>query len=607
MILVDFVRISGLRGIKNLEVSLPRVAVLLGQNNAGKTSVIKALQLALGDYSRLVCEEDFHIGDDEKRSREIIVDVRIVPLDGKGKRTAKFEEAWAAKFGGSIQREAAGNQFLALRTRTKVNPVKGNYDTQRFTLDRWPAFATWNSEKLKESKQTSRLESIAFHAIDAQRDIHKELREKTSFIGRVLGSVEYDKTTVAGLEQSIADVNKEAVEKSTQLSGLRGHLDQLNRSFHGSGKAEITPFPKKLRDLSKHFSVHFGETETNSFSMEYHGMGTRSWASLLTVKSFIELASEKHSEEMEPFFPMIAAEEPETHLHPNAQRTLYRQLSETKGQVVLSTHSPYLAAMAQTEDLRCLKRVQDNVVAHRLGDGLSPEETRRLRRDIMHSRGEILFSKALVMCEGETEEQALPTIFENYFGHSPFQLGVNFVGAGGAGNYPHFFRLAKSLDIPLFLFSDGEDNILRALKKHYEAVFGATDLANCPFITILEKTDFEGYLITNGFVSIVEEAITEVEGLKAIDEWKRIRQGTLQGRVQKPDPPCPNCKRPFFAGTPRDYTMAGGHERALAELLDSSKPKYAAAIAERLCKLSKADLPPKIVELFEKIRSEVKL
>jgi predicted ATP-dependent endonuclease of OLD family len=51
-ILIDAVRINGFRGLSNLEIHLPRVCVLLGTNNSGKTSIIKALQLALGDYSR---------------------------------------------------------------------------------------------------------------------------------------------------------------------------------------------------------------------------------------------------------------------------------------------------------------------------------------------------------------------------------------------------------------------------------------------------------------------------------------------------------------------------------------------------------------------------
>jgi putative ATP-dependent endonuclease of OLD family len=46
-ILIDTIRVSGLLGIKNIEISLPRITVLIDPNNAGKTTVIKALQLAL--------------------------------------------------------------------------------------------------------------------------------------------------------------------------------------------------------------------------------------------------------------------------------------------------------------------------------------------------------------------------------------------------------------------------------------------------------------------------------------------------------------------------------------------------------------------------------
>ena len=58
-ILIDTIRISGFRGIKNLEMSLSRITGLIGTNNSGKTSLLKALHLALGDYSRQLSEEDF--------------------------------------------------------------------------------------------------------------------------------------------------------------------------------------------------------------------------------------------------------------------------------------------------------------------------------------------------------------------------------------------------------------------------------------------------------------------------------------------------------------------------------------------------------------------
>lgn len=58
---VDVLRINGFRGIQNLEITLPKVTILFGQNNAGKTSIIKALQLVLGDYGRSLSSEDFFI------------------------------------------------------------------------------------------------------------------------------------------------------------------------------------------------------------------------------------------------------------------------------------------------------------------------------------------------------------------------------------------------------------------------------------------------------------------------------------------------------------------------------------------------------------------
>ena len=45
-ILIDTIRVAGYRGIKNLDVSLPRITVLIGTTNSGKTSLIKTLHLA---------------------------------------------------------------------------------------------------------------------------------------------------------------------------------------------------------------------------------------------------------------------------------------------------------------------------------------------------------------------------------------------------------------------------------------------------------------------------------------------------------------------------------------------------------------------------------
>ena len=124
---VDVARIGGFRGLQNLEITLPRVALLIGTNNSGKTSVIKALQLALGDYSRYHTDEDFFINADDQRVEKILIDVRIVPIGDAGERVQVFNDEWAVEFGEKINSGTDGKQFLALRTQIDPDIVKGGF------------------------------------------------------------------------------------------------------------------------------------------------------------------------------------------------------------------------------------------------------------------------------------------------------------------------------------------------------------------------------------------------------------------------------------------------------------------------------------------------
>ncbi|EKB27378.1 ATP-dependent nuclease [Aeromonas caviae] len=511
-ILIDKARIAGFRGIENVEISLPRVAVLIGANNAGKTSIIKAMQLALGDYSRYLTEEDFYINDDDHVAESIIVDVRIIALDTQGERAKIFEAEWIEEFEDIIQSEPDGAQFVIIRTKCERDKVKGGFLTSRYWLDTWPEFSVWMSVNTISKRQIrKRFDALPFISIDAQRDIHQELREKTSYIGRVLASVEYDDEDVKELERMVADINEKAISKSEPLSELKIHLDTLSQSFEGNGQTDITPFPKKIRDLSKRFTVHFGENENNSFSMEYHGMGTRSWASMLTVKAFTELSARKHAEEVEPFFPIIAAEEPEAHLHPNAQRTLYQQLKSSKGQVIVSTHSPFLAAMSALQDIRSMVKVHERTVVKQLPHVFDAEDLLILQREVMRFRGEVLFAKAIILFEGVTEEQIVPAMFEHYFGFSSFSAGVNCISVAGK-NYAPFIKLGCSLGIPVCVVGDNDGNARASVEAQLVNIRRDTGLMlndqefNIYFLS--DNNDIEAELVNElGIVPELVEAL----------------------------------------------------------------------------------------------------
>ncbi len=530
-IYIDSIRIAGFRGIKDLEVSLSRITVLIGLNNSGKTSFIKAIQLAMGDYSRYLSEEDFYIGPDENRVSEIVVDIRVVQAASDGNRSPNFDVVWQTEFGDKIQSEANGNQFLAIRSRTKLNVTKGGFDTIRTTLESWPIFSTWNTAKIKETKLNLRFNSLPFISMEAQRDIHQDIRDKSSFIGKILASIEYNKSDVLLLEARIKEVNDEAVDKSQELKSLKAHLENLNQSFGGSGGAEVTPFPKKIRDLSKNFSVHFGDTNDNSFSMEYHGMGTRSWASMLTIKSFIEMLAQRYAAESEPLFPVLAVEEPEAHLHPNAQKTLYHQLSAIKGQVIISTHSPYLAAMADLYEIRSLVKTKSGVTAYKISHSMRDEDKKVIAREVLAKRGELLFAKCILLCEGITEEQVLPAMLELYLETSPWNIGVSCVSVGGK-NYGPYVRMASNFGIPTCILSDNDKQTkieveaqMRRLSKDTNISLG-TDLYGIYYLD--SGNDFEAELIAHGLRDEVIDALVLYKTDGSTNErWRQAKYKEL--------------------------------------------------------------------------------
>lgn len=117
------------------------MTVLIGPNNSGKTTVLKALGLALGDYGRYVTEEDFYIGTDgqgnETKANEIIVDVRKQSSDEAD--LAEFERALLelkdfGKCWTNFRRKGLGESLSAFRNAMALGQLAEDISTSGLTL-----------------------------------------------------------------------------------------------------------------------------------------------------------------------------------------------------------------------------------------------------------------------------------------------------------------------------------------------------------------------------------------------------------------------------------------------------------------------------------------
>jgi putative ATP-dependent endonuclease of the OLD family len=507
---VDAVRIANFRSLRNIEVELGDIALLVGMNNTGKTSFLKALHLALGADRRTISPDDFFVDAAGEPAETILIDVRIVPIGGDGLRVATFAQHWIDyDLGGNnlIQPGTDDQEFVAFRTVISRDAIKNDFNLDRRSLAEWSEFADWQASSIKG--RVPRFEQIASFFIDAQRDVVGDLRTRSSYMGRLLSKIEIPDEAIGELEDRLRHLNDDIVSQSDVLSHIREVLTGLNRTVPAFGAGvEINPVSKKVRELMKGVGVQFADNAGSSFPLESHGMGTRSWASLLSFDAYISWTGRLAEREGIPFHPVLFLEEPEAHLHPNAQRSVHSQLAQGIGQRIVSTHSPYVAGQAKLGELLHFAKSGSETRVQRIPVGaLNADDERKIRREIMRSRGELLFVAAAVLFEGETEEQALPMFARRHWGRHPFERGVAFVGVGGDGNYAPFLQIFEAMQIPWFIFSDGEPNAQTKVDRSLGKLsLGLPD----PRVCMLPNNQaVEGYLVDDGYSLELKQAVVE--------------------------------------------------------------------------------------------------
>lgn len=191
---------------------------------------------------------------------------------------------------------------------------------------------------------------------------------------------------------------------------------------------------------------------------------------------------------------LLLVEEPEAHLHPQLQERVIELIqrqtlaNQRPVQVVLSTHSPSLAAGAAIESMTLVHKARTFA--------LRPEETRLaradysyLRRFIDATKTNLFFARGVAVVEGPAENLLLPAIAE-MADISFSRYGVSIVNVGDVGLY-HYARIFQrsdkndSIPIPVACLTDRDivPNLATYVSKpktgkRFESDYAGTEAAD---------------------------------------------------------------------------------------------------------------------------------
>ncbi|MEQ9616832.1 MAG: AAA family ATPase [Phycisphaerales bacterium] len=584
-IFVKEVRIRHFRCLRSVDIELDALTLLIGQNNAGKTSFLNALFAAIGAGQRGLSSDDVFIDTGEvsaPKARTVVIDILIRPTTGDDRIADEFPQGspWLELWGSGIVQDDEDHDLAAIRTQYKWNAVKGEYVLDRRFLKDWQTDSSkWEDSKPVEKVPpvtSQQIEPLALYLLDAKRDIAEDLRSRSSFWSKMVDEHGLDPTDVDRIEETLTAINKDIVDSSTVFTHVQGHLREFHETLSCDQESiAITPLARHLRDLSRGMDVVLSTRGAPPFPLHQQGMGTRSLGTFFTFWAFTTWRQKQST--ADAVHPMMALEEPETHLHPQAQRAMFRQIYRMPGQRIISTHSPYICGQCEIAHMRHFSKVGTDTRVSCIDSAsgnapLTPEDLRKIDRQVLNTRGDMLFARALVFFEGETEEQALPDFAATHWNKHPNDLGYSFIGVGGHGNYLPFLRMAESFGIPWFIFSDGEPDAIASVNKALTTIGQATIPANPSVVALPNGQDFEACIAT------------EANRLALIAE-------IIEHQAQN---------RQHVAALQRDWNRMGETAQLteILRILRANKTQYGSIVGKRL------PVPSEVATLFSKITGD---
>jgi len=455
------IKIDNYKGIETLEVDFsPKINIIIGENGSCKSALIDAIRILynLGEPVREIAvgKEDFfdHVSFDTT-GKHVISSADTIKI------CYEFRDL-------SPEQKGAFYEYMVVDQNDPTND-HARIELQYRQDKRYPIFSysTGNIEGQKADINTFRL--FQHYYLSAIRDSTKDL---LNVRGNILGKVIKRLVDRNDTEDAIKEIMKEANQKLLDRTEVKSTRDNINTNLDNihkkGGRSQIGLQIEQSKieyivNVIKPYLPHdWLNNSVEGFQLWQNSLGFNNLIYIATVLGDIK---ERALDDNIPHYTLLI-EEPEAHIHPQLQLSLYNFLKEANqtanSQLFITTHSPTLTSKVPFENLIVLDKLAYNVdhcFHERAGENIKQDTTKsdlltqedinikknQLQRYIDVTKSQLFFAKSCLFVEGISEE-LLISAFCLVEGFHLEDYRIELVNIDGISFYPFLFLFNSSAD-----------------------------------------------------------------------------------------------------------------------------------------------------------------
>lgn len=509
------IAIHNFRSICDASISLAECGILVGVNNAGKTTVIDAIRAFYGKGVKFDINRDFpHRG---AQDRESWVEIEFMP-------SAEELETLKDEYKSERNTFRVRNYFQSEEKDGEGKDRSGPYAYVGGILsdERFYGFKNVGQGKFGE---------IIYIPAVSKVDEHTKLTGPSALrdlVNAVLSTVMEQSGAYQALSDSFSvfegAIKTETTDEGYSIQSIETDVSNELAGWGAGFKLNINPVG--VDDIIKGLISHeiVDESLGTTQPISTYGQGFQRSVIYTLIRVAAKYSTKKRStkkKEFAPEFTWILFEEPEAFLHPTQVSVLssdLRALAKSQSaQVLISTHNPLfathsirqLSAICRLQRENCQTKVyqiseqdldavltvnqQDALAWQAAGMQFNPDDLQTDMEAIKYAlwldskRCAAFFAEKVLLVEGPTETALLSYMFDQ--GLLPDCKGVFITDTIGKYNIHRFMRLFQGLGIKHYVLYDGDNGRHAAIDTTIRA-------ASNPFTGAIDTfpNDLENFL-----------------------------------------------------------------------------------------------------------------